>query len=63
MGLCESVPQGLGLLAELLLEPGDLGGEGEDDGSVSLSWSGCGWGARWFWRRRPSMRSRKVACV
>jgi hypothetical protein len=31
VGLCESVPQGLSLLAELFLEPGDLGGEGEDE--------------------------------
>src|ERR1700730_12726254 len=31
VGLCESVPQGLGLLAELFLGPGDRGGEGEDE--------------------------------
>jgi hypothetical protein len=31
VGLCESVAQSLGLLAELFLEPGDLGGEGEDE--------------------------------
>jgi hypothetical protein len=31
VGLCEGFAQGLGLLAELFLESGDLGGEGEDE--------------------------------
>src|SRR5205814_9817218 len=31
VGLCECVSQGLGFLAELFLQAGDLGGEGEDE--------------------------------
>ena len=43
VGLCERVPQGLCLLADLLFEAGDLGREGQDEVALTVvRWLGPG---------------------